>query len=151
MEMIRVKMKKVILIVLSLIMIFLLSGCDEKKIEVSIESEINGYSPAMSIVPGMPLNAVFKEDIKNENIKYHWTTEQGTFLTWKDGIVNILGKDIVTNEQKVYWTVGPTGEIEESTFNIYLTIEDDNSAKVLGETSIQIEKNKEGLLFSIKK
>jgi|GEM_PF-3008869 len=120
------------------------------KVEVVINSEINKYSLSMSSVPGIPLNAEFKANIKEENIKFHWITEKGTFLNWHqdNGQINILGKNIITNEHKIYWSVEPNEKLKESNFKIYLKIEDKNSSKVICETSIQIVQNKEGV-FSI--
>jgi hypothetical protein len=119
-----------------------------KKIEVAINSEINKYSPLMSSTPGMPLVAETKE----EDIKYHWITEQGTFLNWErdSGKINILGKDIKSNEQRIYWSVDPNEEIKISAFRIYLKIESNNTSKIIYETSIEIEQSKDGF-FSIKK
>lgn len=73
---------------------------------------------------------------------------RGLFLTWQESQINILGKDIITNEQKVYWSLDSIEELEASSFKIYLLIEDNDSSKVIAQTSIQIEQ-KEGF-FSIK-
>jgi hypothetical protein len=119
-----------------------------KKIEVTINSEINKYSPLMSSTPGMPLVAETKE----EDIKYHWIAEQGTFLSWDrdSGKINIFGKDIKSNEQRIYWSVDPNEEIKISPFRIYLKIENNDTSKIIYETSIEIEQSKDGF-FSIKK
>ncbi|MBU3113588.1 hypothetical protein [Clostridium lacusfryxellense] len=145
------KIKKFISLLLIFTAFLSLSGCSDKKIKVSINSGIIEYSPTTSSVPGIPLNAIFKTNIKNENVKFHWVTEQGTFLKWQqdNGIINILGKNIKTNEQTLYWSVVPNEKIEKS-FKIYLIIEDIDSSKVISEARIQIEQNKEGL-FLVKK
>lgn len=141
--------KKFISIILLSSIFFSLSGCGDKKIDVYINPGIKEYSPIMSSVPGIPLNAEFNSSTKNENIKFHWVTEQGTLLKWQqdNGKINILGKDIKINEQKVYWSVATEEKIKKSPFKIYLTIEDNDSSKIIAETSIQIEQNKEGFYF----
>lgn len=153
------RLKNFISMVLLSIMVFSIAGCADKnirgaskKVEVNIKSEISQYSPMMSSTPGIPLIVESKSNLEKDNIIYHWVTEQGVFLEWnKDtGKINTLGKDTKINEHKIYWTVDPEVEINKLPFEIYLKIEDVNSSKVIGETSIQIEKNKEGF-FSVKK
>jgi hypothetical protein len=121
----------------------------DNKIEVTINSEINKYSPLMSSTPGMPLVADFIPSIKEERIIYHWITEQGTFLDWKrdNGMINILGKDIKNSEQRIYWSVDPNEEIKISPFRIYLKIENSDTLKIIYKTSIEIEKNKDGFFY----
>lgn len=123
-----------------------------KKMEVTINSEINEYSPLMSSTPGMPLVADFRPSTIEEDIKYHWITEQGTFLNWKrdSGKINILGKDVKSNERRIYWSVDLDEDIKISPFRIYLKIENNDTSKVIYETSVEIEQSKGGL-FSIKK
>jgi hypothetical protein len=123
-----------------------------EKIEVTINSEINKYSPLMSSTPGMPLVADFTPRAKEVDIKYHWITEQGTLLNWErdTGKINMLGKDIKGNEQRIYWSVDPNEEIIISPFRIYLKIENNDTSKIIYETSIEIEQGKDGF-FSIRK
>jgi len=158
------RLKKCISIILISVLIYSLLGCtnkniqisnnpqNTKKIEATISSEINGYSPMMSSTPGIPLNISFKANPGEDNIKFHWITEQGTFLNWQkdSGKISILGKDIKTNERKIYWSIDPNEKINESIFKIYLKIEDNDTSKEIYETSVEIEQNKEGF-FSIKK
>lgn len=158
------RFKKYILITLISVFICLLSGCGDKNkqtstnadvnkmIEVTINSEINEYSPLMSSVPGIPLNVKFKESISEENMKFHWITEQGTFLNWQqdNGKISVLGKDIKINDKKIYWSIDLKEKINESSFKIYLKIENNDASKVIYETSIEVLQNKEGT-FSIKK
>lgn len=54
------------------------------------------------------------------------------------------------NESKIYWFVDPEDETDISSFSIYLTVEDHNSAEKMSETSIRIERNEEGM-YAIKK
>jgi len=158
------RLKKYISIILSSILIFVLSGCgnkdmqvtknpeNNKKIEVTIDSQINEYSPLMSSTPGIPLTAKFNGSISESNIIFHWVTEQGTFLNWQPstGKVSVLDKDIKINDQKIYWSIDPNVKIKDSSFKIYLKIENKDNSKVIYETSIEVEQNKESF-FTIKK
>lgn len=158
------RFKKYISIVLIFVFICLLNGCGSKnkqvssntdknkKVEVTINSEINEYSPLMSSVPGIPLNVKFKENTSEENMKFHWITERGTFLNWQqdNGKVSVLGKDIKISDKKIYWSIDPKEKINESSFKIYLKVENNDASKVIYETSIEVLQNKEGT-FSIKK
>jgi hypothetical protein len=124
----------------------------DKKVEVIIESEISAYTPAMSSVPGIPLNAKIESSGKQDNIKFHWVTEQGTILNWQrdTGKITILGKDIKTDEQMIYWSIDINEKSIETPFKIYLKVEDSSTSEVLGETSIQIQEIREGF-YSVKK
>lgn len=145
-------MNKIISLILCLLIIPVsILGCNEKKAEVIIKPEINQYSPLMSSVPGIPLNAEFKTEGKNKKVKYHWTCEEGIFLNWVQGSWKIteLGKDIKNDGEKIYWSVNVNNKIEKSSFKIHLKVEESGSLKVLAETSIEIKQNKEGY-FTVK-
>lgn len=158
------KFNKSVSIILILGVFFSLSGCGykkiqvspktdiNKKIEVSITPEIYEYSATMSSTPGIPLTAKLNTNTNEGNIQFHWVTEEGTFLDWKqdNGKVSTLGKDIKSNQQKVYWSVDPKEKLKKTSFQLYLKIEEINSSKVISETSVQIEQNAAGV-FSIKK
>lgn len=158
------RFKTYISIILISVFICSLSGCGDKnkqvanntdnnkKMEVTINSEINEYSPLMSSVPGIPLNVKFKENTTEESMKFHWITEQGTFLNWQQdsGKISVLGKDIKISDKKIYWSIDPKEKINESSFKIYLKVENNEASKVIYETSIEVQQNKEGF-FSIKK
>lgn len=150
---------------LSIILVILLaaSGCKsgnhinkkdsiDNNAKVSIESEIKTYSPMMSSVPGLPLEAKLETNKEYKNITFQWVTEQGQFLTWdrSSGKINILGKDIKTNEKKLYWSIDTKENIKEQSFKIYLKVYDNDSSKLICETNIEIEQSKESV-FSVKK
>ena len=145
-------MNKIISLILCLLIIpFSILGCNEKKAEVIIKPEINKYSPLMSSVPGIPLNAEFNTEGKNKKVKYHWTCEEGIFLNWEQGSWKIseLGKDIKNDGEKIYWSANVNNKIEKPSFKIHLKVEESGSLKVLAETSIEIKQNKEGY-FTVK-
>lgn len=145
-------MNKIISLILCLLIIPVsILGCNERKAEVIIKPEINQYSPLMSSVPGIPLNAEFKTEGKNKKVKYHWTSEEGIFLNWEQGSWKIseLGKDIKNDGEKIYWSANVNNKIEKSSFKIHLKVEESGSLKVLAQTSIEIKQNKEGY-FTVK-
>ncbi|OPJ54589.1 hypothetical protein [Clostridium oryzae] len=155
------KLRKTLLIILALVLFSSLSGCgnkkqvvesSNKKVEVAIDSKITEYSPLMSSIPGIPLTANYKSKIKQDNIKFHWITEEGTFLVWnkKSGKTRILGNDIKINNEKIYWAINSNEKLKKIPFKIYLKIENEHSSKVICESSIQIEQNKKNW-FTIKK
>ena len=130
------------------------TGCVDQKTGLTIKPEILKYSPMMSSTPGIPLIAKFAGDLKNINYQYHWAAEQGTFLKWSDegqdiGRIEILGNDIKTDEQKVYWTVDYNEEIKADSFKVRLTIEENETGKAIAEAVIQIDQQNQGY-FTIK-
>ena len=140
--------KKLLII---LIFAIFLTGCGDKDTGLSINPEINVYSPVMSSVPGIGLIAEFSRDLKNSDYKFHWVAEEGTFLTWHNegkGRIEVLGNDIKTNEHKVYWSVDGGEEIRASAFKIYLTVEQIETSEVMYETALEIKQKEKGI-FSI--
>lgn len=145
------KLKRYLIPIFMIVILFILSSCSESNPGLYINPEIYEYTPAMSSTPGIGLIASFQRDLKNKNYKFHWLTEQGTFLTWHEdgkGRIEILGNDVKTNVHKVYWATG--GErIKESSFKVYLKVENIDTEEVIYETSIEILQNESGY-FSIK-
>lgn len=140
-------MKKFLLCLLLILLILSFVGCSADEGSLSINPQINEYTPAISSTPGIEVIAVFSQDLKNKDLKYHWMAEQGTFLMWHDqgkGWLKDLGSDIKTNVHKVYWSVNQGEAIKEKAFKIYLTIENTQTSEVLAETSIQIRQDIEG-------
>jgi hypothetical protein len=143
-------MKKLIVAILLITIIFCLAGCKEndKGPVLWINPGITEYWTYMSSTPGIELTAAFTLDLKNSDFKYHWVADQGTFLMWHGnekgmGRIEDLGNDIKTNVHKLYWSAGSEA-ISEKSFTIHLTIEDNNTAEVIAETNIQIEHPEEG-------
>lgn len=133
-------MKKYLFLLLLTAFILSLTACGESAGDLTISSDITEYNPEMSSVPGIALTAVFTRDLKNSDLKYHWIAEEGTFVVWHsegNGRLEDLGSDIMTNVHKIYWTVRD-GTVEESTFEIYLAVENIYTSEVISETRIQI-------------
>ncbi len=95
---------------LLLLILALLAGCagnvEEKPKNLTIESPIEGYTPAMSSVIGLPLTVRW-EELENipKDIEYHWKAEEGSFLLWSSGtgIVERLEEPAVVQSDSIYW------------------------------------------------
>jgi len=146
-------LKAVLTILALLAMILSLPGCSADDSNLTIKPELFEYSPYMSTTPGIPLVAVFTRELKNKNYVYHWIAEEGTFLKWHGsasgmGRIEVLGRDVMMNEHKIYWTVNPDHEIKAESFEVHLTVEELDTGKVTFETSLEIEQ-REPLYFVI--
>jgi hypothetical protein len=153
------EMRKSILFIMCItITIVLMGGCKEKKKEAAsisgitkyeavIYPEVTKYSPAMSSIPGIPLAGVFKLNNNLENIKYHWIANEGVFLDWNEGSgkVTQLGKEVKNNGGMIYWSVDGSNKNKMLRFNVVLKVEDASTSKLLAETKIEIEEDKEGV------
>jgi hypothetical protein len=110
--------------------------------KVTIIPGIKEYSTLMSSHQGIPLDFKLDPSIVNEKNKYHWTTEQGTFLNWDDtGKAQLLGNDVILGNEKILWVAGNSNDISEGLFKIYLKIEDGDTSEVIAKSSITIEHN----------
>lgn len=142
-------MKKYLLLFLLIAFVVTLTACGESAGDLSISPDITEYNPELSSTPGIALTAVFTRDLKNSDFKYHWIAEQGTFVMWHNegnGRLENLGNDIMTNVHKIYWTLRDE-TIEDSTYEIYLSVENIYSSEVISETKILIQS--EGGSFTI--
>lgn len=135
-------MKRMISIICSiLVFTALMIGCKKPAYEVSINTDRNSYSPAMSSIRGITLSASLKPENKNSNLIYHWSTTSGGFLNTGD---NTTTKEIENKGEGVLWSaITDGGEKAEKSITITLKVEEKGSGKVLGEKNLVIEE-KEG-------
>jgi hypothetical protein len=115
-----------------------------------IDSDLGFYSPAMSSFPGLPLKGRFKSDSIIQNVRYHWITEYGSFLSWDDeGVIRELGNDFFNSGEKVYWSPGPFEQDDvNKEFEITLKLEDSTGINVLSEAIILIRITEDGFLIN---
>jgi len=120
-----------------------------KESDLYIKSDIDFYSLAMSSVPGIPLTGRFKSGKIPENVKYHWSIEYGSFLSWEDdGVINDLGSDFSNFGEKIYWTPEISEKsIADEKIEIILELKDITGMKVLARAKIIIKITEDG--FSI--
>lgn len=116
------------------------------EVNLYIDSDLDFYSPAMSSVPGLPLQGRVEPDGTIQNVRYHWTTEYGSFLNWDDnGIVTELGSDFFNSGQKVYWSpLASRQNIDSKEFRIKLELEDVASTEVLARAVLIIKVTDDG-------
>lgn len=141
-------MRKIIMFIMYItIAIALISGCNEKRLEVIIHPGITKYSMAMSSVPGIPLKGELKPNNNGVKITYHWITKEGEFLDWNEvsGKITVLGKEVKNQGEKVYLSVDVLSKPKVSKFNVVLKVEDIKTSALMAETSIEIKEDKDGI------
>lgn len=135
-------MKRMVYIICSILLFTaLMIGCKKSAYEVSINTDRNSYSPAMSSIRGITLSPSLKPENKSSNIIYHWSTTSGGFLNTGD---NTTTKEVENNGEGVLWTaITHGGEKAEKSITITLKVEDKGNGKVLAENRVVLEE-KEG-------
>ena len=108
--------------------------------DLYIDSDLDFYSLAMSSVPGLPLIGRFESDKILQNVKYHWSTEYGSFLSWgDDGVIRELGSEFSNFGEKVYWSPGLfEQDAVNKEFEIILKLEDSTGINVLAKAKIGV-------------
>lgn len=139
-------------IVFLILVLFVLIGCTKKApdIIVSISSSIEEYTPVMSSVPGLPLTVNISGEDEQSNIVYFWKAEEGTFLSWKDGIVNTLGNECTIEDSTIYWIPYFKTKVNKDTLKIIVEVKNNESEVIIGKKTIEIDCSKE-FWFSILK
>lgn len=135
-------MKRMVSIVCSMVLFAtVMMSCKKPGYKVSINTDKNSYSPAMSSIRGITLSPSLKPENKTSNIIYHWSTTSGGFLNTGD---NTTTKEVENKGEGVLWTaITAGGEKAEKSITITLKVEDKSSGKVLGENRVVLEE-KEG-------
>ncbi|MEI8199179.1 MAG: hypothetical protein WCG21_03875 [Eubacteriales bacterium] len=87
-------MKKSIVSVLSIVLLFFLFGCSSNQNSIKIEGTPDSYSPLSSAVQGIQLSV--STPIAGDDIEYRWKTTGGTFFNNNDGTaaVEYTGKTV---------------------------------------------------------
>lgn len=109
---------------------------------VEIQADPLVYSPNMSSTVGIGLIPKYASYTQKEAVKFHWNTNYGYFVSWgnSDYVVRQLGKEVVNNGEKIFWTYDPNeAQIEKENVIIHLWVEDATSGKVLAKTFLEIK------------
>ncbi|MDY6912271.1 MAG: hypothetical protein SVM79_07955, partial [Chloroflexota bacterium] len=72
----------------------------------------------------------------------------GHFVAWDspDFKVSLLGKEVINNGEKIYWSYDPDElDVEEPSVEISLSVEDAQSGQVLAGTSLEIGWEDQGI------
>lgn len=95
----------------------------------------------MSSTVGIGLTPEYTLDRPLRNVKFHWTTDYGYFISWgtADYKVHILESDITIGPENIYWSYSPEKVNEEkSPVKITLKIEGIQAGKTLAEATLDI-------------
>jgi hypothetical protein len=125
--------------------VLLLSACASIPREMSLRTEPNAYSPAMSSTPGIGLTTVFVPPGET-TVSYHWSTNFGYFVTWNapDYKVKPLGADVVASEGTVYWTYDPTLTlVSKPVVTIEVEALDTETERVLAKAKVKLDWEKD--------
>lgn len=109
--------------------------------DVTIETDRDTYTPIMSSTVGIGLTPVSTLARPPQTVQYHWRTDFGHFATWDppEFRVNLLGTEVITNGEKIYWSYNPDEMgAEKPSVHISLHIEDAQSGQVLTGTNLEI-------------
>ena len=93
-------MKKSLVSVFSIVLLFFLFGCSSAKNSITIEGTPDTYSSVSSAVRGIQLSV--SNSTTADEIEYRWKTTGGTFFNNTDGtaVVEYTGKT-------VFWSCSP--------------------------------------------
>ena len=99
-------MKKRTLKISVCVLAFLLFvSCSGVKFNITVESPLEFYTPAISSVPGFPLRVILPEEIYYGEYIFKWRTDSGKFIDWDtEGRVTPLGRQAILNDNEVFWT-----------------------------------------------
>ena len=126
-------MKRLLLIMGFILM--LLVGCGNNSDRVTITTDPNAYTPAMSSVQGITMTPDFETKKSYENLVYHWETNEGEFIGF--------GKEAENQGESVIWSAienDKVADIKES-FTIKLEVIDGDNKKVLASINLTISSN----------
>lgn len=135
---------------LFLLALLLVAGCADDPVALRIEPEVDRYLPTMSSAPGLGLSAVASRDLKNSDLQFHWSAEQGTFLRWSRsgaGRVQELGPEVRTDEHRIYWHPLPDTELGAGSFRVHVSVVDRNTGDALENASLLIRRDESGAFY----
>lgn len=115
--------------------LMLLVGCTKTIDTVTINTDINSYTPAMSSVQGITMTPNFKSEKSFSKLIYHWTTTEGEFIG--------AGNEVNNQGEAVIWSAIENDKVTEIKipFDIRLEVIDSESQKILANTKLTIIPN----------
>jgi hypothetical protein len=128
-------MRKLFLTLAVGLTIILFVGCNKINDTVTITTDRNSYTPAMSSAQGITMTPNLKTEKKYTKLVYHWTANEGEFIG--------SGKEIKNQGEEVLWSAIANDAVTEikSSFDIRLEVIDDESQKILASTKLTITPN----------
>ena len=126
-------MKKRFLIVGFILM--LLAGCGNTSDIVTITTDRNAYTPAMSSAQGITMTPDFETKKNYKNLIYHWETNEGEFIG--------LGKEAENQGESVIWSAIENDKVADIKESIIINLEviDGENEKVLATANLTITPN----------
>jgi len=123
-------MKRLLLIMGVILM--LLAGCGNNSDQVSITTDPNAYTPAMSSVQGITMTPDFETKKSYENLVYHWETNEGEFIGF--------GKEAENQGESVIWSAIENDKVADITESVDIKLEiiDRENKKVLATANLTI-------------
>jgi hypothetical protein len=131
------KLLRILGVIFILLMLFV--GCDKTNDTVTISTDRNSYTPAMSSARGIKMTPNFNSKKKYTKLEYHWVADEGEFLS---DFVD-LGKEVKNQGDTVLWSAIGNDKVVEikSPFNVRLEVIDSESQKILANTRLTINPN----------
>jgi len=107
---------------------------------VTITTDRNTYSSAMSSARGIKMSPNFSSMKKHIELEYRWTTDRGEFIS--DFVC--LGKTVNNKGETVLWSAIEEDRVADikSPFEIRLEVIDSKSQEILADTELTIYPNK---------
>jgi len=126
-------MKRLFLIMMFILI--LLVGRNNTSDKVTITTDRNSYTPAMSSAQGIKMTPIFVTKKSNENLIYHWKTTEGEFIG--------KGKEANTQGEYVVWSAVENNKVVDikKSFDVKLEVIDSESKKVLATAKVTITPN----------
>jgi hypothetical protein len=133
--------KKLILIIGFILILFV--GCSNTSDKVTIATDRNVYTPLMSSAQGITMTPDFETKKSDENLIYHWQTNEGEFIG--------IGKEVKNQGESVVWSAIENDKVADikRDFDITLEVIGSESKKVLATTKLTIKPNNN--LYEVKK
>lgn len=141
-------MKKLFFILgFTLILLMLFVGCKKTNDTVSIITDRNAYTPAMSSARGIKMTPDLNSRKKYTKLEYHWITDEGEFIS----DFAHLGKEVKNQGETVLWGAIENDKVVDikSPFNVQLEVIDSERQEILANTKLTINPNKG--IYEIKK
>lgn len=129
-------MKKLFLTLIAGFILISFAGCNKSGDTVTIITDINLYTPAMSSVKGITMTPDFKTEKNYEKLVYYWTTSEGEFFG--------SGKEVKNQGEAVIWWAVSNDKVVEinKPFDVKLEVIDGENQKILSNTKLTITPDK---------
>lgn len=108
---------------------------------LSINADIESYTPLMSSTVGIGLTPSYPSDIDNGTVAFRWHADYGHFISWAapDSKVNILGPAVTTDDKKIYWSYNVSDmDKDKPPAHITLSMIDQASGRTINTTGLDI-------------